>query len=299
MVNFPFPATHQRMKKLIFLLPVILVTVASAQPVRLHLGGGFSNYYGDLQNKRFTLQQASGVVSAGGTFNLTDKFSLRSDYSFSRVGADDSRSSELALRKRNLNFKTLIRELSLMAEYDLFDLSQRAWTPYLFAGIGVFKFSPYTFDSVNRKAYLQGLGTEGQGLAEFRDRTPYNQTQLNIPFGGGVKYALSDDVHLSLELSARKLFTDYLDDVSSTYVDENVLLAGRGPRTAELAFRGDEVKTDPLPYPAAGTFRGNPKYNDGYYFAQLRISFRMNWFDNGGSGNGGRRSKVGCPTRIL
>lgn len=288
------------MKRMMFLLSALFATQLFAQPLRLHIGGGFANYNGDLQAKRFTLNQAHGLVSAGGTFNLTNKIALRSDYSFTKLEADDKNSSDPGIRRRNLNFKTLIQELTLMGEYDLFDLSEKKWSPYVFAGIGVYRFSPYTTDSLNRKVFLQALGTEGQGLPEFADRKVYKKTQLNIPFGGGLKYALSDDVHLSVEMSVRKLFTDYLDDVSTTYVDENVLLAGRGQATVDYAFRGDELKTDPQAYPAGGAQRGGSKYKDLYYFGQVKISFRMNWFDNGGGfSNGSRKSKVGCPTKVL
>jgi hypothetical protein len=86
------------------------------------------------------------------------------------------------LVKRNLNFKTLIRELTLMGEYDIFDLSERVWTPYIFAGIGGFKFSPYTTDSIYGKVFLHGVATEGQGLADFR-REKYIKNPAEYPFG--------------------------------------------------------------------------------------------------------------------
>ncbi len=289
------------MKRLIVLLSAMFATQLFAQPLRLHIGGGFANYNGDLQPKTFTLKQAHGLISAGGTFNITDKFALRSDYSFTKLEADDKNNKDINFARRNLNFKTLIRELTLMGEYDIFNLSEKVWTPYVFAGIGGYKFSPYTTDSIYGKVFLHGVRTEGQGLPEFPDRKIYKKTQFNIPFGGGVKYALSDDIHLSVEMSMRKLFTDYLDDVSTAYVDQNVLLAGRGQVGVDLAFRGDELKTDPQPYPAGGALRGNSKYNDLYYFGQVKISFRMSWFDNGGGGfnSGGRKSKLGCPTKVL
>jgi opacity protein-like surface antigen len=289
------------MKHTVFAALVLFASQIIAQPVRLHIGGGFANYNGDLQAKALTLNQARGVVSAGGTFNITPKIAIRSDYSFAHLGADDKRNPRLA--DRNLNFKTIIQELSLVGEYDLFDLSDKVWTPYAFAGVGVFRFSPYTVDRANQKVFLHGLGTEGQGLAQYPERTIYKKTQLNIPIGGGIKYAVSDDIYVAAEFGFRKLFTDHLDDVSGPFADENALLAGRGPLAVDLAFRGDEVKsnsnTTPQTYPAAGSQRGNPKYKDAYYFGQIRLSFRMPWFDNGGSyGREGKRSKYGCP-RIM
>jgi hypothetical protein len=269
-----------------------------SQPLRLHLMGGFANYSGDIQQKRFTLNQANGVVAAGATYNLTPKLALRSEYSFARVGADDKLSSKADVRPRNLNFKTLIQELNLLAEYDILSLNEHSFTPYVFAGIGVFKFSPYSMDSAGNKLYLQGLHTEGQETSQYPDRKAYKRTQLNIPVGGGIKYALSDDIHIGLEVGFRKLFTDYLDDVSATYADESILLNERGPLAVQYAFRGDELKSNPQAYPASGSQRGSAKYKDVYYFGQLRISFRMNWFDNGQYTSIGRRSKLGCPTRF-
>lgn len=285
------------MKKLLCAIIILSTTTAFSQPLRLHVMGGFANYSGDIQQKSFTFQQANGVVSAGATFDLSNKFSLRSDYSFAKLGADDKRNEKENIRNRNLNFKTLIRELSITAEYNLFDLTERKFSPYVFAGIGGFLFSPYTNDSAGTKVYLQGLSTEGQGLSAYPDRKQYRKAQLNIPVGGGIKYALSDDIHLGFELGVRKLFTDYLDDVSTTYVDESILRAERNALAAQLAFRGDELKSNPQSYPAGGTIRGGSKYKDVYYFGQVRISFRMNWFDNG-DGYGRRRSNLGCPTRV-
>lgn len=283
------------MKKTILFSLIFVSSALVAQPVRLHLMAGFANYSGDIQQKRFTLGQSNAVVGAGGTFNITDKFALRSDYSFAHVGADD-KLNKPALRVRNLNFKTIIQELNLMGEYDILNISDHRLTPYVFAGIGVFKFSPYTADSSGNKVFLVGLSTEGQGLTEYPGRKVYKKTQFNIPLGGGIKFALSEDLYVGFEIGVRKLFTDYLDDVSTTYIDRNTLLTRKGQQAVDYAFRGDELKS-PLPYPADGALRGNSKRNDYYYYGQFRISFRMPWFDNGGgeTGRSGRKG-LGCPS---
>lgn len=284
------------MKKNVFFFLIFLASASIAQPVRLHMMGGFANYSGDIQQKRMTLNQANGVITGGGTLNITDQLALRSDYSFTRLGADD-KFNKVDLRARNLNFKTIIQELTLMGEYDILDLSQHRLTPYVFAGVGIFNFSPYTLDSLANKVWLVGLSTEGQGLPEYPDRKVYKKTQWNIPLGGGLKYALSDDVHVAFEIGVRKLFTDYLDDVSTTYADRNILLTQKGQQAVDYAFRGDELKP-PLAYPADGAMRGNSKRNDYYYYGQFRISFRMPWFDKGGSnmGKGYNRRGIGCPS---
>lgn len=283
------------MKKNIFFFLIFLASVSSAQPVRLHLMGGFSNYSGDIQQRMFTLNQGNSIISAGGTFSITDKLALRSDYSFTKLGADD-KLNKPSLRVRNLNFKTIIQELTLMGEYDFPGLADNRLTPYVFAGIGAFHFSPYTSDSMGNKVFLVGLSTEGQGLAEYPDRKVYKTTQFNIPYGGGIKYALSDDLFIGFELGFRKLFTDYLDDLSTTYVDKNVLINAKGPWAADFSFRGDELKP-PQPYPETGSMRGNSKKNDYYYYGQFRISFRMPWFDKEGSRTDKRNKRgLGCPS---
>ena len=283
------------MKKTVLFALIFVTTALVAQPVRLHLMAGFANYGGEIQPKRFTLNQSNAVISAGGTYNITDKFALRSDYSFAHLGADD-KFNKPSLRVRNLNFKTIIQELNLMGEYDILNTGDHRLTPYIFAGIGVFKFSPYTTDTSGRKVFLVGLSTEGQGLPEYPDRKVYKKTQFNIPLGGGLKFALSEDLYVGFEIGVRKLFTDYLDDVSSTYVDRDILLNRRGQQAVDYAFRGDELKP-PLAYPAAGTLRGNSKKNDYYYYGQFRISFRMPWFNDGGNNTGrSGRKALGCPS---
>ncbi|HUS00550.1 MAG TPA: hypothetical protein VMY77_02420, partial [Chitinophagaceae bacterium] len=162
--------------------------------------------------------------------------------------------------------------------------------PYVFAGIGYFHFNPYTEVTPGNKIFLKPLSTEGQGFVS--GQVPYNLSQFSIPFGGGIKLSLSDDVRVGVELSLRKTFTDYLDDVSTIYVDDNILLANRGQLAVDLAYRGDDVGSGP--YPVEGTPRGTLAAKDWYYFTGVTLSFRLG-AGGGGGGRGGRKSKVGCP----
>lgn len=283
------------MYKFLSTLFIFISTVSISQPVRVHFTGGFANYNGDLQQKRVTLQQAKGAIGAGVTFNLSDRLSVRSDYTFANVSADDKRNKNSSLAARNLNFNTRLYELTLMGEYDILDLNQHKISPYVFGGVGLFHYDPYTTGAAGEKVYLSYLSTEGQGFLSGKKN--YKKTDFNIPLGAGVKYALSDEIRIGFELGLRVLRTDYLDDVSSYYVNQNTLRAARGQTAVDFAFRGDELKNNPAPYPSGGTTRGNNKVNDFYYFGLFRIDFRLNWFDNGGSGPGGRGS-VNCPVKL-
>lgn len=272
---------------------VLLLLIASAscfsQPIRMNFMAGVANYNGELQAKKFTFNQARSVFGMGVTFDITNQLLLRGEYNFAKLGADDKFGQ---YPTRNLNFKTFIQEFDLIAEYNFRDLYDRKVTPYVFGGVGVFKFSPYTTDALYGKVYLSSLGTEGQGLPQYPDRTLYKTTQFNVPMGGGLKYALSNDVQVGVEYGLRILFTDYLDDVSTTYADQNILRNARGPVAVALAFRGDELKPNPRQYPNAGAIRGSAKAKDMYYYALARISIRLNWQE----ASGGRG--IGCPRNV-
>ena len=127
-------------------------------------------------------------------------------------------------------------------------------------------------NTAGTKIFLQPVSTEGQGF--YQNRKAYSLHQFAIPFGAGATLALSDNIHIGIEVGWRKLFTDYLDDVSTTYIDPNLLLANRGPKTLELAYRGNELKNG-NPYPL-GEIRGGAKYKDWYYFTGVTFRVRLN-----------------------
>jgi opacity protein-like surface antigen len=170
---------------------------------------------------------------------------------------------------------------------------KKSLTPFVFAGIAGFHFNPSTLDSNGNRVYLQPLGTEGQGF--YQGRQKYSLTSFAIPFGGGLKFSLSENIRVRAEIGIRKTMTDYLDDVSATYADEQQLLLYNGEQAVDLAFRGDETKGG-LTYPVANSERGSPKHDDWYYFAGLGISFRLSpkFSTAGGSG----KNKTGCPVNI-
>ena len=166
-------------------------------------------------------------------------FAVRGGVTIGKVEAADRYNRDY-LQQRNLSFASGIKEVFAALEADILDISTKKFTPYAYGGIVLFHFNPYTYDANNQKVFLQPLSTEGQGLADYPDRKVYKLTQLAAAFGGGLRFALSDCSTISLEFSQRKTFTDYLDDVSTSHIDQSQLLAAKGPKAVELAFRGDE-----------------------------------------------------------
>ena len=206
---------------IIFLLSTGFL-VSQAQEWTGDIYVGTSNYTGDLLEKRYTMSNSQLVVGLGAGYRFTDQISVRGLLSFGKITADDKDNSDHFLLARNLNFFTSITELSVTGHYDFLNLNYHRVTPYVFGGIAIFRYNPYTYDTLGNKVNLKPLSTEGQGLSQYPTQKPYQLTQLCLPFGGGAKYAVSDAFSVGIEFSQRKSFTDYIDDVSTHFFDGNI-----------------------------------------------------------------------------
>ncbi len=160
------------------------------------------------------------------------------------------------------------------------------FSPYIFGGVALFNFNPeaYYFNptTLEGKWYdLQPLGTEGQGTVTRSSAKPYSLTQFAIPFGLGVKFSLSKSICLGAEWGLRKTFTDYIDDVSTTYMDHTTLSAEKGQIAAALADRTPELIDPDTNLPRIpnedGMSRGNSETTDWYSFAGLTITFKLGY----------------------
>ncbi len=259
--------------------------------------GGMTNYQGDLKSAAFTTAGGSEAFGALFKYGLNSHFFVRGGFGLGSISASDKDNPE-EYRSRNLDFNSDIQDFQLALEYRLFSPDRFRITPYIFAGLGVFHFNPYTttFGDKGDKIFLQPLGTEGQGLPEYPEKEMYKLTQFSIPIGGGLLWHVSDRWILGVEFRQNKTFTDYLDDVSTDYALEAPLLRDRGQLAVDLAWRRDEF--DGSPYPQRERNRGNPDQKDWYYFLGFNLGYRIQW-DNvmGGKNNTGKGKlkQFGCP----
>ncbi len=253
------------MKKIILSAAILLFSFTLSTAQRgWEVGGwvGVSHYFGDLN----TSYNVSHPGLAGGgifRFNFNERLCLKMSANYGSVGADDKDSRNVVELRRNLNFRTNIFEGAGQFEfnflpYNYFDKSQR-FTPYLFGGLGVFNFNPQ--GKLNNTWYdLARLGTEGQFPGE-----EYYTTQMNFVYGGGFKIALGEVWSLNIEISARKLFTDYLDDVSKSYPNINELKKQHGDIAAQLSDPSIVAENQPK-VGQFGRQRGDSGTNDTYTF---------------------------------
>jgi len=206
---------------------------------------------------------------------------------------------------RNLKFKSSLSEAYAALEvyptvfFEEYEGLEHKLRPYGVLGGGVFHFNPkgeYVDASGNKKwVELKPLRTEGQGMSEYPDRKPYSLTQLETTMGGGFKYYLSESMYVGFEILHRKTYTDYVDDVSTKYIDPRYFDMYLDPEHAaearQLFNRQDfSIPTNTRRY--IGTQRGDPKENDAFFSSILRCGWRLN---GANSPNGRAKRQLKCP----
>ncbi|MBC7537046.1 MAG: hypothetical protein H7258_15255 [Ferruginibacter sp.] len=254
------------MKFYLIVLLIFIHPVCMAQEWMAEVMLGASTYNGDLTQREISLRRVRPAATLNLKYNSGDFINLRAGLSYARLSASDKNNPDPGLQSRNLSFQTNIYELNLCAEINIMDPLTYYAYPYLFGGVGVFRFNPYTHDDENQKVFLQPLGTEGQGLREFPDRKKYSLYQVCFPVGGGFKINVDNRYEIGIEFGYRILLTDYLDDVSKTYVSLKALQEANGPKAIELSYRKK------APFTEEGEKRGNSRVKDSYFFSGIKIA---------------------------
>ena len=230
---------------------------------------GVSQYNGDLTQQPVSFKRIKPAVGFNVRYNSGDLLDIRVGLLFARVGADDKDNKREDYQARNLSFKTNIQELNVCAEFNLVDPEVYLQIPYVFAGLGVFHFNPFSYDNEGNKVYLRPLSTEGEGISDYPARKEYSLFQFCIPFGAGFKIKTTDQWQISWEFGYRFLITDYLDDVSKNYVSLEILNLRKGPKSGEMSYRKN------APFVEEGYPRGNSKVRDYYFFTGVKFAFNL------------------------
>ena len=232
--------------------------------------GGGSYYLGDINSNHFDYMMPSGGIVI--RKNIDRRIVVKGELLLGYIRADDARNTNDTVKlNRNLHFRSPIYELSGQVEFNFLPYetgnSLYPFTPFIFAGVSLFRFNPKAERNNGEWVALQPLGTEGQGTTSFQDRKRYALTQFSIPMGGGFKIAVNKTFNIILEYGIRKTFTDYLDDVSTTYTGGNLWdMSELADRMSDRSLNGTQAK---------GFQRGNSKDNDWYTFTGITLSFKI------------------------
>jgi hypothetical protein len=237
---------------------------------------GGSQYFGDL-NDEYGFRFVRPALGGFARLHLNPYIGLKGSVNYTRVGYNDKFSANVYNQKRNLSFQSDVFEAVVQAEFNFFRFSTgeigNRWTPYLTGGVGVFYYNPFA-ELNGKKYYLRPLGTEGQN-AGFDDRK-YNKVSMCFPVGAGFKYWIRPGLNFGFEIADRLTTTDYLDDVSTTYVGSSYF--PNDPQVANPAYylqdRSLEV-TPADPLGRAGKQRGNSSTKDQYLMFIFQLSFQL------------------------
>jgi len=254
--------------------------VINLQSQELYLRGyiGQTYYQGDLSpvTSIFSFSDGHPALSFHVGTHVTDALAVGLKFTKGHISGYDEDSFYKWKLERNLHFESSIYEFGLVTEFYLNRFFERLnrfdINIYLTSGLNVFRFEPKAFLD-GQMVSLPELSTEGQGLAEYPDKKPYSQTQISIPLGIGFSFNISDNFQVGIEVAPRMTFTDYLDDVSSAYVDPAVLIEERGEVSALVANRTWEVITHDNSIEIDGKQRGNASNNDWYLYTGIHFGY--------------------------
>jgi hypothetical protein len=272
------------MKKLLFIVSLAFSPVLAFSQYYWEVGGqlGVSNYLGEMGGEEETRKDFVADIkmnqtrwSGGGfvRYKAGQSISVKGGINYIRIQGADSLSQNPGRVGRNLSFRNDIFELTATAQYFFYEINDLGHTyryrndfrVYGFAGLTGFYHNPKTNFNGEWVA-LQPLRTEGQ-------IEPYSKIGLGIPMGVGLYFTVEKRHRIGWELNWTKTFTDYLDDVSTTYAPI------ADPYVADIANRNDELTYSPssdLPHPAnytEGSKRGDPTHKDNYMYTTVSYSY--------------------------
>jgi opacity protein-like surface antigen len=248
------------------------------------LGGGKGTGKKFIKDLNVGKTQFSGGIFLSAAYRYA--VVLRAEATWGVIKADDKvlasvKESTLGRYDRNLSFRSTIYEVALVTEihprfFKKYDKKEKLprLSPYLLGGIGYFAFNPKT--KLNGQwIELHPLNTEGEGFTEYPNRKEYRLRQLNFPVGAGIKYKVSPLVNLSVECVYRILNTDYLDDVSTRYIDQKVFSNHfTGDQLTNALLLNDRQKElNPAHVSIKDDIRGNPNNNDAYFTINIKLAY--------------------------
>lgn len=257
----------------------------------LQIGFGSTQFNGDLGGsvgvgRDYSLKdidmQATGMAGwLGYRQRFHPYFATTTSLCVFQLKGDDKWSEEPTRNMRSLNFKSLCVEVQQRLEFifaanekfgSMFNLpgnyskKSRSQQYYVFAGLGLLYFNPKSEYTDGSMVALRPLKTEGQS-------SMYSPLTLTIPTGIGFRMGVSRMWRVGLELSYVKTFSDYIDDVSTTYADPTQLFS------PQAQYFSNPASGNPMFNP--GEKRGDSNQKDAYYHVNLIVTRNLTYRDYG------------------
>ncbi|HOY38402.1 MAG TPA: DUF6089 family protein [Bacteroidales bacterium] len=286
------------MKKIFFLLifSVFCSAVVNAQlgtswkKIRheIYFGAGPTNFLGELGGanqigthflRDFEIKATRAVFGVGYRYKLAPDWAVKTGLWYGWLSGADSLTLQPDRHDRDLSFRSPVLEWTANIEYSIikeryghrYDLrrvkgKKNLPNLYGFTGISAFYFNPKAKYTDGEWYALRPLGTEGQGLVPTREK--YGYVAIAIPMGFGMNYMLDRNWGIGFEYGFRYTFSDYVDDVSTTYVDPN-LFEDPIARYFSDPTLGTWIGTGPLQQ------RGDDHYTDCYMFLTINASYKL------------------------
>jgi hypothetical protein len=269
---------RQFLATLIICLPLALFAQNSiVQEGEFGVGIGAAHYFGDLNTKA----KLNRPKLAAGIFfrkNFGNYIAMRVSGSYAQLGYSDVYNTHNEyMNRRNLSFNTNVWELGLQGDFNFYRFMPGdpdfRFTPYVTFGISAFNYDPYAYLN-GQKYFLRTLGTEGQAIDSLH-RNPYSSMAIAFPFGVGVKYSINDRINIGFEVVYRFTNTDYLDDVSTTYVDPSLFPPNPDGSLSTAYLLSDRSYETGERIGIKGRERGNSQNKDNFVTAMFYISFNL------------------------
>jgi OmpA-OmpF porin, OOP family len=203
---------------------------------------GGANYQGDLVEVEMLPRETNLAVGALFRYSINRKIFLKASLYGGHISGSDANAASPDLLARGYSFRTSIFEGSMSVEWDLLGKNRfdrkgnfnKSFTPYVFVGMGMIQFKPTVLGLPENSVDAQAK---------------YKRINFIIPFGGGIKYDLTDRITTSFEVATHLPFTDYLDGISAQGIVNRDWYAWGGITIAywigspKLATRGGPTKT--------------------------------------------------------
>ncbi len=236
---------------------------------------GTTMYFGDLAYTNVTLYLPNARPNIGFRigYSLNERLRLELTQNNMVIAGADDRTSIVGKNRgtnydRGLSFRTWIYDIGISGEYRLSKFRKtKSVVPSIYTGVSGFYFNPQ--GEVDGVYYpLRPLGTEGQ--TADGSRHGYSRFGIAIPSGIKLTRHLNNHTLISVSYTYNKLFTDYLDDVSTGYFQTDEDLINNNPDLGSVAIK----LANPNGKSSANQRSSSADY-DGYSFFGVTITRKL------------------------